>query len=173
LAQVERILELARIDAGMRAEAEPVHLGELLTVVAEAHRAAASAKGLSLTVEDASAGAVTHTHRGNVERILNDLVDNAVRFTETGGITLRVERGPEGPEVAVSDTGIGIAAVDQALVFDLFTQVDGSYTRKVGGVGLGLALCRRLADSLGARLEMDSEVGRGTTVRLRLPDDNR
>ncbi|MCB9670849.1 MAG: HAMP domain-containing histidine kinase [Alphaproteobacteria bacterium] len=173
LAQVERILELARIDAGMRAEAEPVHLGELLTVVAEAHRAAASAKGLSLTVEDASAGTVTHTHRGNVERILNDLVDNAVRFTETGGITLRAERGAEGPQIAVSDTGIGIAAVDQALVFDLFTQVDGSYTRKVGGVGLGLALCRRLADSLGARLEMDSEVGRGTTVRLRLPDDNR
>ncbi|MCB9677951.1 MAG: HAMP domain-containing histidine kinase [Alphaproteobacteria bacterium] len=169
LAQVERILELARLDAGMRAEPQAVSVPALLELVASRHRDDAVEKGLAVHVEDATGGAVVQVNPGNLERLLGDLVHNAVRFTDQGTVTVRAEPARDGVDFVVRDTGIGIAEADQPLVFDLFTQVDGSYTREVDGVGLGLALCRRLADSIGATLAMESEVGVGTTMRLHLP----
>lgn len=110
---------------------------------------------------------------------LSRLVDNAVRFTKAGSVRVNVElkRRELSPypaadvEIAVADTGIGIPAERQELVFTPFYQVDSASTRTVGGTGLGLAIARRLAEAMGGSIALESRLGAGTTVRLRLPTE--
>lgn len=101
-------------------------------------------------------------------RLLN-LVSNAIKFTDQGTIRIDLEATPEEVVVTVADTGVGIDRKDQARVFDPFTQVDQSMTRRAGGSGLGLPVSRRLAKILGGDIELESEPGKGSTFRLRLP----
>lgn len=168
LRHVARILEVARLD-GEAEEPEPVQLGDLLETLATQARPAAEQKGLVLSVHDRTAAIPVLVRRDALRAILADLLDNAVRFTEAGTVRLEATQEPEHVVISVVDTGIGVEAADQDRVFELFTQADGSYTRAVDGVGLGLPLCRRLADAMGATLSMDSTPGVGTTMRLRLP----
>ncbi len=104
-----------------------------------------------------------------VRTILHNLIDNAVKFTRSGAISVRVGQDGDTVRLAVQDTGIGIAPENQELIFEPFRQVDGSTTRTHGGVGLGLALSRKLARLLGGDLEVDSELGVGSTIVLTLP----
>jgi signal transduction histidine kinase/CheY-like chemotaxis protein len=110
-----------------------------------------------------------------ISQIITNLISNAVKFTETGSITVSAKRSqsPENkPEimVTVSDTGIGIAPEDQAKLFQRFSQVDDSPTRKTGGTGLGLSICRSLIELHGGRIDLlSSEVGKGSTFYFTLP----
>jgi two-component system chemotaxis sensor kinase CheA len=101
------------------------------------------------------------------------LLTNALKFTERGEIALEFRVHSEGEhefvEFSVSDTGIGIGQRDQEIVFEEFRQLDGSSTRQYGGTGLGLSLCQKLAQSLGGRIQVESEVGQGSTFSLILP----
>ncbi|GAB4435983.1 MAG: ATP-binding protein [Chloroflexi bacterium OHK40] len=111
---------------------------------------------------------------GRVRQILLNLLSNAAKFTEDGLITLRVSReeqtaGGEQIVFAISDTGIGIAPEDQARLFQPFSQVDSSVTRRYEGTGLGLALCRQLCIALGGTIDVASEPGIGSTFTVRLP----
>jgi len=108
---------------------------------------------------------------GRIRQVLLNLIGNAIKFTDRGEIVLRVLREPaEGGGVvvhfAVSDTGIGIPAEKQALVFEAFTQADSSTTRKYGGTGLGLTICRQIVDMMGGRIWVESQHGQGSTFHF-------
>ena len=96
---------------------------------------------------------------------------SGLKFTTAGSITILAsyDRRSEYIGIAVHDTGVGIASEDQARVFEDFRQLDSSPARGYGGTGLGLSICRRLANMLGGSIELQSEVGKGSTFTLRLP----
>jgi two-component system sensor histidine kinase BaeS len=105
-----------------------------------------------------------------LRQIVLNLANNAVKFTPSGGqVTIGARPVGEGIEISVADNGIGIEADDLARVFEIFTQADSIRDRESGGSGLGLALVKQLTELHGGRVELESEPGRGTTVRVRLP----
>jgi signal transduction histidine kinase len=99
--------------------------------------------------------------------VLSNLVDNAIKFTEHGAVTVEVRSSDGGVEFAVQDTGIGIPPEARALIFEPFQQVGGR--SRAGGVGLGLYIVRRLLDMMGGRVGVESAVGGGSTFRVWLP----
>jgi signal transduction histidine kinase len=113
------------------------------------------------------------TDAKKLQQILIQLVTNAVKFTENGEIAIEIrpalDKGEAAIEIAVSDTGIGIREQDRDVIFEEFRQLDGSSTRRYGGTGVGLSLCRKLAESLGGRIEVASAVGCGSTFAVILP----
>ena len=126
--------------------------------------------GLALALEVADTvpkQVVLDSHR--VERILDNLLDNARKFTRSGGIGVRLEGDESQIRIVVHDTGEGMAAEQQEAIFRPFYQVDGSTTRQVGGTGLGLALCRSLVRAMGGEIEVSSEPGQGSEFVVTLP----
>jgi len=113
------------------------------------------------------------TDAKKLQQILIQLVTNAVKFTDNGEIAIEarpvLDKGEAAIEIAVSDTGIGIREQDREVIFEEFRQLDGSSTRRYGGTGVGLSLCRKLAESLGGRIKLASEVGCGSTFSVVLP----
>jgi CheY-like chemotaxis protein len=110
---------------------------------------------------------------GRLKQVLTNLLGNAVKFTERGGVSLIVSVAEESPEevllgFAIRDTGIGIDAAAQQEIFEPFHQADGSNSRKYGGTGLGLTISRQIIEALGGRLEVDSEPGLGSEFRFTL-----
>jgi PAS domain S-box-containing protein len=168
LALVNDILDLSKIEAGrMDVERQLCSPGQVIAEVASLLRARALEKGLRLEARCAGGVATkieTDPHR--LRQLLTNLVGNSVKFTEQGSIEIEgrfvVEEGRQWFRVEVADTGIGIPADRLQTIFEPFIQVDNSVTRKYGGTGLGLAISRRIAEALGGRLQVQSEVGRGT-----------
>jgi signal transduction histidine kinase len=109
------------------------------------------------------------TDRGKLRQALINLLSNAAKFTARGEIKLSAAGGSAGVEIAVSDTGVGMNADQQAIIFEDFRQVEGSITRPFGGMGLGLTLVRRFSDLLGATIAVESAPAKGTRVSLYLP----
>jgi signal transduction histidine kinase len=109
--------------------------------------------------------------RAKVKQIVLNLVTNAIKFTPSGSVTVsaRYEASAKEIEIAVRDTGIGIKNEDHERVFEDFRQADNSPAREYGGAGLGLAICRRLANMMEGRVDLQSAVGRGSTFTLTLP----
>lgn len=110
-----------------------------------------------------------HTDRGKLRQTLMNLLSNAAKFTARGEIRLSAASGPAGLEIAVTDTGVGMSADQQAVIFQDFRQVEGSITRPFGGMGLGLTLVRRFSELLGGSVVVESVPAQGTRVSLRLP----
>src|SRR5438067_2411579 len=169
---VEDLLDISRIAAGkVSLQLEAVDLAAILAARAEVARAAATVNGITLDVRlDAMPGPV----RGDPARlnqVFENLLSNAIKFTPGGGhITLALERADGTAQVTVSDTGIGIPAHVLPHVFDQFQQADSSITRRYGGLGLGLAIARRLVEMHGGSIEAESAgAQRGATFRVRLP----
>jgi two-component system chemotaxis sensor kinase CheA len=134
-------------------------------------------KQLDLTVEvDDDAPAYIRTDQARLAQILKNLLANAFKFTERGGVTMRIARAGPSDELAedfvaisVTDTGIGISADKQAWIFEAFAQADSGTSRKYGGTGLGLTIARQLAVRLGGQLVVESQLGAGSTFRIVLP----
>ena len=167
---IQDVLSFARIEAGH----ETLRLADVDTITLARDAVAyvapsAAAKGLSIDAELPEGSLVAITDPAKLRQILLNLLTNAVKFTETGGITLRLKRLEDGFEFDVCDTGRGIDSSHHEHVFEPFTQVDQSRTRDKGGVGLGLPVSRRLAHLLGGLLTVSSEAGKGATFRLTLP----
>jgi signal transduction histidine kinase len=137
-----------------------------------AHRAAAAAAGLTLSL-DASAVADSDVYAEaeptDLAVALDNLLANAIAYTERGGVTVRIAADDRGVTVTVSDTGIGIPAEHLARVFERFYRVDSARTRASGGTGLGLSLVRNAAERAGGSVAIESHAGEGTTVTLTLP----
>jgi PAS domain S-box-containing protein len=176
---IEDVIDMARLETEeLQLCPGTLVLGELLGKVTDMVAVNLAAKGLRLdTAWSAALGARAFTGDGRrLAQVLLQLLDNAIKFTHQGVITLRAAVINETPEGAllrfdVEDTGIGIAEEDLARVFAVFEQVDGSLTRRHGGTGLGLALARRLAQRMGGELSVRSTVGHGSTFWfiVRLP----
>ena len=165
------VLDLAKMDAGELAlQPEPVHLSQLTDEVFSSFRMAAAEKGLELVNRTGGVPMVLlDGHR--FRQILFNLVGNAVKFTERGSVTVTASSVGTGIVVSVSDTGCGIAPDLLTRIFDPFVQAqDPSHSAdRAGGTGLGLSICRRLVEAMGGELEVESELGKGTTFRARLP----
>src|SRR5712692_116606 len=172
LSLINDILDLSKIEAG-RMELElgkfdlPAAMDNALTLVKG--RAANHAIALHLDV-DRRLGEFVADER-KLKQILVNLLSNAVKFTPEGGrVEVRAAPANGGVEIAVTDTGIGIAAEDQELIFEEFRQVGSDYLKKREGTGLGLALTRRFVELHGGRIWVKSEVGRGSTFTFSLPE---
>jgi signal transduction histidine kinase len=165
------VLDLAKIEAG-KLDARPalVAPAPLLAEVAATLKPLAEAKGLLLETSVPDDLPVLETDAARVHQILLNFGSNAVKFTEQGTVRIRAAREAGGVRVEVEDTGVGIAAGELPRLFRRFEQLDGSGTRRQGGAGLGLHISKRLADLLGARIEVRSEPGRGSAFALVIPE---
>ena len=166
------ILDFSKIEAGrLDLETIPLRPAELARKVRSLHGLKAAEKGVAFSVDahgDADAPRLGDPHR--ILQILHNLVGNAVKFTAEGAVDVLVDcRSADCLSFTISDTGIGMSAEQAARVFEPFAQADSSTTRRFGGTGLGMAIVRRLTDMMGGTLSLDSEPGRGTTVRVLLP----
>ena len=169
---IDDLLQLARLDAGNRSVSlASVDLGELLpTAVANAQWILAG-KQLRIDLDLMPLPSII-TDRAKLNQVVLNLLSNAVKFTPDPGsiiVRARTSMSGDGIEIAVEDTGIGIAPADLERVFDEFHQVDGSSSRDHGGVGLGLSLVRRLLVELSGTISVTSELGRGSTFVVSLP----
>lgn len=168
---VNDLLDLAKVEAG-RIELKPVEqdVARLANDLVGTHRAHAQAKGLGMVLEMAEdLPATIFVDAQRVRQILNNLLNNAIKFTDNGKVGLSVRREGERLAFAVSDTGRGIPAEALEHIFEKFRQLDQFVTRDHGGTGLGLALAREFAHLLSGDLVVESRVGEGSTFTLFLP----
>ena len=169
-ALVDDILDLAKMETGrISVDKQPLDLRRLIDETVRLWRAEAQTKGLTLTLDAPDLPPAILEDEGRLRQVLFNLMSNAIKFTDRGGVSLRIRREDARLVFAVSDSGIGIAAADHARVFEPFTQVDGGMTRRHAGTGLGLAICRDVARALGGEVELESRPGEGSTFTLRLP----
>ncbi len=168
---IDDLLQLAMHDAGkLELKVEAVDIGELVQSSSAQAQWLLAGKQLDVKVEVAANLPRVRTDRTKVNQILLNLLSNAIKFTPDGGsIVMRVAATEAGIAIDVTDTGVGIPADAVGRVFDEFYQVDGSSVREYGGVGLGLALVKRLAELLGGAVAVASEVDKGSTFTVRLP----
>ncbi|MDB5466649.1 MAG: response regulator [Phenylobacterium sp.] len=165
------ILDMAKLEAGkLRLENAPVDLARLVRSASDLFAPTARAKNLAFTVEvDPKADRTVMSDAHRIRQILTNLLSNAVKFTPSGAVSCRLRREAEAFVIEVSDTGIGFDPALASSLFERFNQADGSTTRRFGGSGLGLAICSDLAALLGARIDVQSSPGSGSTFRLVLP----
>ena len=170
---VDDVLDFSGMEAGnLVLDQSAFSLRECLGDVVRLQGPGAARKGLELTSEVASdLPDLLIGDRNRLRQVLVNLVDNAVKFTDAGSVSLSAEREAGEPaevvaHLSVRDTGIGIAPENQAAVFQAFTQADSSLTRRHGGAGLGLTTSSRLVSAMNGRLWVESEVGRGSTFHF-------
>ena len=172
LAVLNDILDVSKIEAD-KLTLERVRFlpAELASQIAAMHRLKAAEKGLAFefeTTPEAQAPRLGDPSR--LAQILHNLVGNAVKFTNSGSVTMILAPGPDDAlMLTVRDTGIGITEEQLSRVFDDFEQADGTVTRRFGGTGLGMSIVRRLVNLMGGKIDIDSIPGIGTEVRVRLP----
>ncbi|ADU63661.1 MAG: response regulator [Pseudodesulfovibrio sp.] len=176
---INDVLDLSKIEAGeVRLETVPVDMADFLNRTREIVAGRAAQKGLAFRIEQAD-----HAPRRflgdpvRLRQVLVNLIDNGIKFTESGTVRLAVGQAADPPgrlTFAVTDTGIGIAPESQEQIFQRFTQADASTTRKYGGTGLGLAISRRLVELMGGEIRLESAPGQGSTFSFTvdLPEAN-
>jgi signal transduction histidine kinase len=167
------ILDVAKIEAGkMDMDIAPFAITELVDEVVQMLRPLAIGKGLQLEVPPVPVLPLVTSDRDKVRRIVLNLAGNAIKFTRRGSVHIEVQAAAGDPrtfEIAVRDSGIGIAARELEVIFEDFHQIDASPTREFGGTGLGLAIARRLARHLGGDIRVESQPNVGSTFTLQLP----
>ena len=182
---ISDILDLSKIESGtVSVDAEELYLSNLLDTVARPFRHEAEGRNLSFELElDPSLGRSIVTDSKRLQQVLKNLLSNAFKFTENGGVRLTASAAaagwnPEHPILSkassviafeVADSGIGILPEKQKIIFEAFQQADASTSRKYGGTGLGLAISRELAQLLGGEIQLRSTPGMGSTFTLFLP----
>ena len=180
------MLDLSKVEAGkIEIYPQDVPIAQILGYLDQTFRPVAQHKSLELELRVEEDVPVTiRTDGQRLQQVLRNLIGNAFKFTETGGITVRVHQPPPGVvyhtkslseasdkviAFAVTDTGIGIAKDKQQLIFEAFQQADGTTSRKYGGTGLGLSISRELARLLGGEVKVESDPGKGSTFTFFLP----
>jgi len=176
LTLIDDILDLSKIEAGrLDLHSIDFELDELVAATLDLMRVHADDKALDIVCE--LSPKIHRALKGDPDRlrqVLINLLGNAVKFTDAGQVHLRIERESVGDSVqtlrfSVSDTGPGIALEKQSLIFETFTQADGSISRQYGGTGLGLTISRQIVERMGGRLEVSSIPGKGSTFSFAVP----
>jgi HAMP domain-containing protein/signal transduction histidine kinase/DNA-binding response OmpR family regulator len=185
LTLINDILDLSKVEAGrMDVNISDVKLGDLRDFVERSFRPVAEDKTLDFEIEvrGANVPPTIETDEQRLQQVIKNLLSNAFKFTESGGIKLRIgvaegrqfasealSRAEAVLEFTVEDTGVGIAHDKLRLIFEAFQQADGTTSRRYGGTGLGLSISREIARLLGGEIHVESEVGNGSTFTLFLP----
>ncbi len=186
LALINDILDLSKIESGkMDVEVGNIRFAELQDYCIRTFRHVADGKGLEFGIDVAPqlASEVIRSDAKRLQQVLKNLLSNALKFTQHGAVLLKIEQVDSGWSAthpvlsrakgviafSVSDTGIGIAQEKQRIIFEAFQQADGTTSRKYGGTGLGLSISRELARLLGGEIRLQSNLGRGSTFTLYLP----
>ena len=174
LALLNNVLDLSKVEAGeLTLEVFDIGLVPFLQDTIDPMQNSAKTKGLTLSLQiDNDVPAIIQTDPARLAQVLLNLVSNAIKFTEQGSI--RVEVGNDSYQTGslcfkVIDTGIGIPTEAQQHIFDIFTQADGSATRRYGGTGLGLAICRHLVNAMGGKIDVETQPGKGSCFSFTLP----
>jgi len=175
LAIIDDILDLSKIEAGkFHLELAPVNLHKLATQVVQFMQPRAASKGLALVLRfEPDEKLMLHSDEGRVRQVLLNLIGNAIKFTDVGSVTVHVQYDPSSAtravRVSVRDTGIGIPRDKHDRLFQKFSQVDGSMTRRFGGTGLGLVISKQLLELLGGTIGVESAPGHGSTFSFTHP----
>ena len=172
--RLERLIhdlqELSKAEAGyLSIDSQSLNLYPLLTSLVEKFADQLLEEGPELALECPKDLPPVLADRDRTEQILVNLIGNAIRYTETGSITVEAKKINRQVWIAVSDTGIGIAEADLPFLFERFWRADPSRSSHSGGTGIGLAIARRLVELQGGRIEVESELGTGSTFRFSLP----
>ncbi|MDP9148904.1 MAG: HAMP domain-containing protein [Myxococcota bacterium] len=186
LSLINEILDLSKVEAGkMEVEPRAMLLSDLAQLLRRGFQPVADQKKLTLQMEVVPGASETiFTDPQRLQQVLKNLLSNAFKFTDAGGVTLRIRLARNVSELLspslraaprvlafeVSDTGIGIAEDKQRVIFEAFQQADGTTSRKYGGTGLGLSISREIARLLGGEIHVTSTLGRGSTFTLYLPE---
>ena len=170
LSLINDILDLSKIEAGkMEINPKLFSVAATIETIMERIEPIAGEKGLTLHQTIPSDLPPIERDETRVHQILQNLVANAVKFTNRGGVTISASRDANRLHIDIADTGIGIAEKDLSHIFEEFRQVDGTTTRHYEGTGLGLAIAYRATEMLNGNLSVNSTLGRGATFRLTLP----
>jgi signal transduction histidine kinase len=167
---IESLLEHARMESGrLHVEKGPLDLQNIAMDVLDEARLRAEEKSLELTCTIAAPLSPLESDRRLVRLIVSNLVDNAIKFTSRGSVEVRLEEGEGEHRIVVRDTGMGIPAAMHRSIFEPFEQLEPVSRKHTPGVGLGLALVHEMVGALGGRIDLNSEVGEGSTFTVRLP----
>ncbi|MCL4766855.1 MAG: GAF domain-containing protein [Hyphomicrobiaceae bacterium] len=170
LGLINDVLDLSKIEAGQLAlSLDDYSLQDILHTVVSATESLANEKMLTMAVDQPAHLPVGRGDERRIAQVLLNLVGNAIKFTDAGGITIAARHDNRVFRVSVADTGPGIPPEEQARIFEEFHQVDSSNTKKKGGTGLGLAISRRIVELHGGKIGVVSEAGKGATFIVELP----
>jgi signal transduction histidine kinase len=184
LSLINEILDLSKIESGkMELQVEELKIQDIADTITSNFQHLVDNKGLNLAIRVSdNVPPVIHTDRKRLDQVIKNLMSNAIKFTEKGGVTVDFTRPPEQAglsesgidgkheiAIVVKDTGIGISARDQKIVFEAFQQVEGGTARQYGGTGLGLSISRELTRLLGGEIRLSSEKGKGSAFTICLP----
>ncbi|HVX23741.1 MAG TPA: ATP-binding protein [Candidatus Saccharimonadales bacterium] len=170
---INDLATLSRAERGkLQLEVEPIKISELMHELAENYRPQAAAKGLALMLDVNPDVETLTSSKLYVREVLQNFITNAIKYTEKGSVTLKAAADPKGIRFAVTDTGIGISKGDQERVFDKFFRSEDFRTRQANGTGLGLYVTMKLARLLHADIDVESELNKGSTFTIFIPNMN-
>lgn len=161
----------AKLDAGkFQVSQEPCDVGQLIRDIAASYRAAADEKGLTIRIEDQLTGLIFMADRRALFTVVQNLFNNAIKFTETGSAAIALATDPYGlVQIRVTDTGMGIDDQSLTTIFEEFQQANPRIARQHGGTGLGMAIVKRLVEAMEGEIKVQSELGNGTEFTVTLP----
>lgn len=168
---LNELLDFSKLEAGrLDLKPEIFDLSKLVNATVQEMRSLVEEKNLSLLIQIELRNLIIFNDPTRIRQILTNLLSNAIKFTESGGIGVHLKELPEHQvEIAVCDTGIGIAPADLENIFEAFRQVDQSTTRKYPGTGLGLPIIKALLQMMGGSITVESQLAQGSVFRIQLP----
>ncbi len=165
---VNDLLDLSKVEAGrLKLDMKSFALRDAYLAVEPVLRQQAEEKELLLRFQ--GEGVIVFADQQRISQVITNLVGNAIKFTDHGGVTVRVSKAEKGVRVSVVDTGIGISKENLPIIFEGFSQIDGSSSRQSGGTGLGLAISKKLVEMHGGRIWVESELANGSTFSFSIP----
>lgn len=167
---IEGLLEISKIEVGkVVLQKDDCNLRKILEQLAEMFQMQAHQKGIEFSLEIGKyVPEFVSTDKQRLRQILINLISNAIKYTDKGSVTFEVGYRNEVATFIIKDTGVGIAKIDQELVFKPFEKIRNSHTQAIGGTGLGLTISRSLAELMGGEITLDSVIGKGSTFKLKL-----
>ena len=168
---IDATLDVGRLEAGkLPVEIQRVEIPALIQDLQKEVKGLEDKPEVSVEWYIASSLPALYTDEDKLKVVLKNLLSNAIKFTDFGRVTIEIASREGGVEFRVCDTGIGVASEVRPVIFDMFRQGDGSMTRQYGGVGLGLYIVKRMVELLGGEVGLESEVGRGSTFSIWIPN---